>query len=68
MTAAAAIFFMIIYLPDSQPTVFEEKTATLAECLFEVHEFLLKPSHELLIRGGMIQVGCRREFSPSEEH
>lgn len=68
MIPVAVTFFLIISLPGSHPMVFEEKTATLAECLFEVHEFLVKPSHELLIRGGMVQVGCSREFLPSEEH
>ena len=68
MTPATVVFFMLISLPGNPPMFFEEKTASLAECLFEVHEFLVKPSHELLIRGGMIQVGCRKDFSPSEEH
>ena len=61
-------FFMVMQVPGHPPIQYSHETANMAECLFEVHEFLVKPSHEVLIRGGILQVGCQRQFGPSEEH
>lgn len=69
MIPTKVIFFVIMIIQgQSQPTRFDRELPSLAECIFEVHEFMVKPSHELLIRGGQLQVGCVTAFPPSEEH
>jgi hypothetical protein len=66
---SGVIFWVILQLPGNQtPLRFEHPVPTLAECLFETHQFLTKPPHEALIRGGQLQVGCVVTFEPSEEH
>lgn len=62
------VFWVLIQLPGNQPMFYEHPIASLAECLFEVHQFLVNPPHTLLIRGGVIDVGCRLTFEKSEEH
>jgi hypothetical protein len=47
---------------------FQHRMNSWEECLYEVNEFMVKPSHELLIRGGQVQIGCVTEFGPSVEH
>jgi len=68
MAPIPVIFYVILVVTGQSPIRFDHKVNSLAECLFEVHEFMAKPSHELLIRGGQLQVGCIAEFAPSEEH
>lgn len=65
---SVVIFYVIMVMNGQQPIKFEAELPSFAECLFEVHEFMVKPSHELLIRGGQLQVGCVTAFPPSEEH
>lgn len=63
-----AIFFLTIVMAGREPVHFEHETKTMAECLYEVHEFLARPSHEVLIKGGQVQVGCARDLPKSVEH
>jgi hypothetical protein len=66
---SGVVFWVILQLPGNQmPLRFEHPVANLAECLFETHEFMVKPPHELLIQGGQLQAGCVITFDPSEEH
>lgn len=66
---SGVIFWVILQLPGNQmPLRFEHPVANLAESLFETHEFMVKPPHELLIQGGQLQAGCVVTFTPSEEH
>ena len=66
---SGVIFWVILQIPGNQmPLRFEHPTENLAACLFETHQFLTKPPHEALIRGGQLQVGCIVTFAPSEEH
>jgi hypothetical protein len=68
MTGAVIFYIIIAFNNPIEAVHFEHRTENLAACLYEAHEFLSKPSHELLIRGGNVQVGCVREFAKSEEH
>lgn len=66
--AGPVIFFVLLVFPGMPPMQFAYSVNNLSECLFEVHEFMVKPSHELLIKGGHLRVGCARDFPPSQEH
>ena len=63
------LFWIALQIPGQpMPATFEHQVESLAACLFEVHQFLTKPPHELLLRGGKLSSGCLIEFLPSEEH
>lgn len=62
------IFWVYVFLPGNQPIAWQYPIESLAACLFEAHQFLTKPPHTILIRGGQLQVGCTVHFEPSEEH
>ncbi len=83
MTPVAVIFYVVMIMasPDleffdgkpeeikpPEPIYFQHRVNSWAECLYEAHEFAAKPSNELKIRGGRLQVGCMTEFPPSQEH
>lgn len=62
------LFVLILSLPDQTPIRHVEPVPSIAECLFEAHEFLMHPSHRLLIEGGQLQVSCVSQFEKSEEY
>lgn len=62
------LFVVVLTLTDQHPIRHVEPVASLAECLFEAHEFLMHPSHRLLIEGGQLQVSCVSQYEKSEEH
>lgn len=62
------LFVVILALPGQQPIQHAAPVASIAECVFEMHEFLMHPSHKLLIEGGMLQVSCVATYEKSEEH
>lgn len=62
------LFVVVLVLPDQYPIRHAEPVASIAECLFEAHEFIMKPSHRLLIEGGQLQVSCVTTYEKSEEH
>ena len=64
----AILFVVVMAIPGQQPIQHVNPVASLAECLFEAHEFLMHPSHRLLIEGGQLQVGCVTTYPKSEEH
>ena len=61
-------FIVTMLLTGQRPVVYRYPVEDLARCLYEVHEFAAKPSHEALIKGGEILVGCAIRLKPSEEH
>lgn len=65
--AGVVTFLFVMQFPGERPIHYSHEVASIKECLFEVHEFLIKPSNQLLIRGGVLQVGCAVAFAPSEE-
>jgi hypothetical protein len=61
-------WFMMAIAGAKQPARFAEAVEDLPACEIEVHEFLRKPPHALLLAGGSLQVGCEVTFPKSEEH
>lgn len=64
----AVFWFALWFNGEPHQTLFEGPPEPLAMCLFEVHEFLSKPPHQLIIRGGELRAGCTLAFPKSEEH
>ena len=68
MTAKILFYVIISIAGQERPITFEYEVEGWEECIYEAGEFAAKPSHEMLIRGGQLQVGCITQFPPSEEH
>jgi len=62
------VFVLVMALPGEEPTIFEQKVDSLEKCLFEVHEFAVKPMHKLLLEGGQLSIGCTIDYEKSVEH
>lgn len=62
------IFFVAMLIPGREPVIFEQEVQSLAQCLFEAHEFAVKPSNAILIEGGQLNVGCSMSFARSVVH
>jgi hypothetical protein len=60
-------FWLVLVMPNHEPLRLTTPMS-LAECLFEVNEFLAKPGRTVALSGGIIQAGCRLQLEPSLEH
>lgn len=65
--AATVVFFLSILMPGREPIHFQHPAENLAACLFEVHEFMARPSR-IVLGGGEVQAGCARAVPKSVEH
>jgi hypothetical protein len=67
-TVPTVVFwFMLTLAGANHPTVYKEPAEDLPACEIEAKALLLKPPHELLLRGGKLSAGCEVSFPKSKE-